>query len=89
MMSAEGSGSEGLPASSAAGQTVEICDNGSRDGTPAIVNGSCRNLPGALHHRPWNDFGHTARVLELAAHSADYCSRRRRHDSSGAGRSSP
>ncbi len=53
--------------------TWTICDTGSRDGTPEIVQRVLAELPGELHHRPWHDFGHNrSELLELAAHSADY-----------------
>jgi predicted GH43/DUF377 family glycosyl hydrolase len=53
--------------------TWTICDTGSRDGTPEIIERVMADLPGELHHRPWQDFGHNrSELLELAAHSADY-----------------
>ena len=53
--------------------TWTICDTGSRDGTPEIVERVLADLPGELHHRPWHDFGHNrSELLELAAGSAEY-----------------
>ena len=50
-----------------------ICDTGSHDATPEIVERVLADVPGELHRRPWQDFGHDrGELLELAADSADY-----------------
>jgi predicted GH43/DUF377 family glycosyl hydrolase/tetratricopeptide (TPR) repeat protein len=50
-----------------------ICDTGSTDSTPALVEGALAGVPGTLHHRPWRDFGaNRTELMELAAGSADY-----------------
>lgn len=53
--------------------TWTICDTGSRDGTPELVEATLGDLHGTLHHRPWRDFGaNRSELMELAAGSADY-----------------
>lgn len=50
-----------------------ICDTGSQDGTPALISQLLGDLPGALHRRPWRDFGwNRSELMELAAGCADY-----------------
>ena len=50
-----------------------ICDTGSVDGTPALVERLLGDLPGQLHHHPWVDFGHNRSLLmEAAAGAADW-----------------
>ena len=44
-----------------------IVDTGSTDGTQALIRDHFRDIPGALHERPWRDFGHNrTEALELA-----------------------
>jgi predicted GH43/DUF377 family glycosyl hydrolase/tetratricopeptide (TPR) repeat protein len=50
-----------------------ICDTGSEDGTPELIERMLGELPGRLHHRRWRDFGHNrSELMALAAGSADY-----------------
>jgi tetratricopeptide (TPR) repeat protein len=50
-----------------------ICDTGSRDGTPELIERALEGIPGALHHRPWVDFGHNrSEAMALARGTADY-----------------
>jgi glycosyltransferase involved in cell wall biosynthesis len=50
-----------------------ICDTGSTDGTPDVVQALLGHLPGTLHRRPWKDFGHNrTELVELARGVADY-----------------
>lgn len=50
-----------------------IVDTGSSDDTPAVIESALADLPGALHHRPWVDFGHNrSEALALAAGQGDY-----------------
>ena len=51
-----------------------IVDTGSSDGTQARVRELMAGIPGALHERPWRDFGHNrSEALELArAQGCDY-----------------
>ncbi len=50
-----------------------ICDTGSTDGTPEVIAAALGDLPGAVHRRPWKDFGHNrSELMELAADAADY-----------------
>ncbi|PGC29421.1 glycosyl transferase [Bacillus pseudomycoides] len=39
---------------------VSICDTGSTDGTPEIIENWCRenNIPGTVHHEPFKNFGY-------------------------------
>src|ERR1700730_1467809 len=49
-----------------------ICDTGSTDRTPEIINGKLAAVPGELHHREWIDFGHNrTELMELAHGTAD------------------
>jgi tetratricopeptide (TPR) repeat protein len=53
--------------------TWTICDTGSDDGTPDLIESRLAGLPGTLHHRPWRDFGQNrTELLELARGTADY-----------------
>jgi predicted GH43/DUF377 family glycosyl hydrolase/tetratricopeptide (TPR) repeat protein len=50
-----------------------ICDTGSTDRTPEIVNAALSDLPGRLHETTWVDFGHNRTELLGFAHgAADY-----------------
>jgi tetratricopeptide (TPR) repeat protein len=50
-----------------------VVDTGSSDGTQEIVRAALGDLPGALHERPWRDFGHNrTEALDLARPLADY-----------------
>ena len=50
-----------------------IVDTGSTDGTQDRVRERLRGIPGQLHERPWQDFGHNrTEALELARGVADY-----------------
>src|SRR5947209_12275693 len=50
-----------------------IVDTGSSDATPALVQRALAGAPGALHHRPWRDFGHNrTEALQLARGQGDY-----------------
>lgn len=50
-----------------------IVDTGSSDNTPAVIESALAGLPGALHHRPWVDFGHNrSEALALAAGQGDF-----------------
>ena len=50
-----------------------ICDTGSTDGTPELIERVLSGVPGELHHRPWRDFGwNRTELMALAAGSADY-----------------
>lgn len=50
-----------------------ICDTGSRDGTPQLVERSLRDVPGRLFRREWRDFGHNrSELMRLAAGCGDY-----------------
>jgi tetratricopeptide (TPR) repeat protein len=51
----------------------QICDTGSRDGTPALIGQLLADVPGELHQRPWRDFGwNRTELMALAAGCADY-----------------
>ena len=53
--------------------TWTICDTGSTDGTPELIERHLADIPGTLHHRPWRDFGHNrTELMKLARGSADY-----------------
>jgi glycosyltransferase involved in cell wall biosynthesis len=44
-----------------------VVDTGSTDGTQEVVRSALSDLPGALHERPWRDFGtNRTEALELA-----------------------
>jgi glycosyltransferase involved in cell wall biosynthesis len=50
-----------------------ICDTGSTDGTDDLVSSLLADLPGALHRRPWRDFGsNRSELMKLALGAADY-----------------
>jgi glycosyltransferase involved in cell wall biosynthesis/predicted GH43/DUF377 family glycosyl hydrolase len=50
-----------------------ICDTGSSDGTPKLVAELLSDVPGALHHREWRDFGwNRTELMTLAAGAGDY-----------------
>jgi predicted GH43/DUF377 family glycosyl hydrolase/glycosyltransferase involved in cell wall biosynthesis len=50
-----------------------ICDTGSADGTPEVIERALAGVPGTLHRRPWRDFGaNRSELMELAAGSAGY-----------------
>jgi tetratricopeptide (TPR) repeat protein len=50
-----------------------ICDTGSVDETPALVERALAGVPGELHHHEWVDFGHNrSGLMELAHGKADY-----------------
>lgn len=50
-----------------------ICDTGSTDGTPDIVQSMLGHIPGELHHTAWKNFGHNrTEVLRLARQKTDY-----------------
>lgn len=50
-----------------------VCDTGSTDGTPELVEALFEGIPGDLHHRPWVNFGHNrTEAFELAHGTADY-----------------
>jgi tetratricopeptide (TPR) repeat protein len=50
-----------------------ICDTGSVDATPAVIERALVGVPGELHYQEWRDFGHNrTRLMELACGKADY-----------------
>jgi hypothetical protein len=50
-----------------------ICDTGSSDATPALVQGTLAGIPGELHHHRWRDFAsNRSALLRLARGRADY-----------------
>ncbi len=50
-----------------------IVDTGSSDGTQDIVRSHFRDIPGALHERPWRDFGtNRSEAIALARGKSDY-----------------
>lgn len=50
-----------------------IVDTGSEDATVDLVKSLLRGVPGALHERPWQNFGtNRSEALRLASGSADY-----------------
>ncbi len=53
--------------------TWTICDTGSTDETPRIIERTLDGLAGQLHHTRWVDFGHNrSELMSLARGSADY-----------------
>jgi glycosyltransferase involved in cell wall biosynthesis len=53
--------------------TWVICDTGSTDETAERIEAAFEGLPGALHHRPWRDFGtNRSELMALARGAADY-----------------
>lgn len=53
--------------------TWTVCDTGSDDETPALIERVLSDVPGRLYRRPWVDFGHNRTELaELARSTADY-----------------
>jgi len=53
--------------------TWVIVDTGSTDGTQDLIREIFDDLPGELHERPWQDFGHNrSEAINLAAGKADY-----------------
>ena len=53
--------------------TWTICDTGSEDGTPELIQKSLDGIPGKLRHTEWRDFGHNrSELMALARGSADY-----------------
>lgn len=53
--------------------TWVICDTGSTDATPEVIRAELEGIPGTLHHRPWQDFGHNrSELMSLARGSADW-----------------
>ena len=50
-----------------------ICDTGSTDGTPEVIQRALAGIPGELHHHKWRDFGHNrSELMRVARGSADY-----------------
>jgi glycosyltransferase involved in cell wall biosynthesis len=50
-----------------------IVDTGSTDGTQEIIRRVMGDVPGALHERPWKNFGHNrTEAIRLAGGMADY-----------------
>lgn len=53
--------------------TWVICDTGSTDGTPQLIEAALDGVEGTLHHRPWIDFGHNrSELIDFARGAADY-----------------
>jgi len=49
-----------------------ICDMGSTDNTPELIQTALSGIPGTLHRSPWVDFGHNrTQALKLAKGRAD------------------
>ena len=54
-------------------ETWTICDTGSVDATPELVEAALAGVPGTLHHTKWSDFGtNRSELMRLAHGSADY-----------------
>ena len=50
-----------------------ICDTGSTDGTPEVIERALAGIPGELHHHEWRDFGHNrSELMRVARGTADY-----------------
>jgi tetratricopeptide (TPR) repeat protein len=50
-----------------------ICDTGSVDTTPAVIERALAGIPGELHHDEWHNFAHNrTRLMEFARGKADY-----------------
>lgn len=50
-----------------------ICDTGSTDGTQDLIREIMQGIPGELHERPWENFGHNRQeALELSSGKADH-----------------
>lgn len=50
-----------------------ICDTGSSDDTPELVQRLLIDVPGSLYRRPWRDFGHNrSELMQLASGCGDY-----------------
>jgi glycosyltransferase involved in cell wall biosynthesis len=50
-----------------------ICDTGSKDATPALVESLLRDVPGELHRCDWRDFGQNrTELMALAEGCGDY-----------------
>ena len=50
-----------------------ICDTGSTDNTPEIIERTLKNIPGKLHHTKWVNFGHNrSELLRRAKGAGDY-----------------
>jgi hypothetical protein len=50
-----------------------ICDTGSTDATPQLIRTALEGIPGTLHHRPWQDFGHNrSELISMARGTADH-----------------
>lgn len=50
-----------------------IVDTGSTDGTQDVIRDFMADMPGALHERPWKNFGHNrTESIQLAAGMADW-----------------
>ena len=50
-----------------------ICDTGSEDETPELIEAALAGLPGTLHRTEWRDFGsNRTELMKLAHGSADY-----------------
>ncbi len=53
--------------------TWTICDTGSTDGTPELIEAALAGIPGTLHHTTWHDFGaNRSELMKLASGSAQY-----------------
>lgn len=53
--------------------TWTICDTGSVDATPELIQRALAEVPGTLHHRRWRDFGaNRTELAELSRGTADY-----------------
>lgn len=50
--------------------TWVVCDTGSSDGTPELVEQLGAGNPGTMRHHEWVDFGHNRSLLMEAAHGA-------------------